>query len=499
MTHLRRGLVLALTLSVVTLRLAAQDWPYRGGDPGEQRFSPLKQITPANVGLLRTAWTFDVGASNLQVTPLVVNGVMYLSGGSNIFALGPGTGKVLWKFETPAPVGRRGLAYWPGDGSSGPRILQGAGDRLLALDAKSGKLASEFGGFGWVDLNLGIKGDADGRITMQSPPAVYKNVIITGGNNGEQSPSSGLYGDIRGWDARTGKLLWTFHTVPREGEPGFEEDKVPSYPVKVENGRVLVNFDQGTKRNRLPHALHPLSRPVERVAGPVRVAGISTTAMAKTAPRYSGSEDLLSSAVEHAKSQGCETQLIRLNDLKFRACEGFYSKAARACTWPCSITQMDDKDELTAVYEALVHWADVVLIATPIRWGQASSLYFKMAERLNCVQNSITIRNQVLIRNKVAGFIIVGGQDNVQGVAGQMLGFFAELGFHFAQFPYIAHSRGWSAEDMENNVRQVRDSKDLHDGAAALALRSIELAERLIATAAPEKLERGGRKAHGFD
>ena len=120
-----------------------------------------------------------------------------------------------------------------------------------------------------------------------------------------------------------------------------------------------------------------------------------------------------------------------------------------------------------------------------------------MAERLNCVQNQVTTHNRVLIHNKVAGFIIVGGQDNVQGVAGQMLGFFAELGFHFPQFPYIAHSRGWSAEDMENNVREVRDSKDLHDGAAALALRSIELAERLIATAPPETLERGGRKAHG--
>ena len=109
---------------------------------------------------------------------------------------------------------------------------------------------------------------------------------------------------------------------------------------------------------------------------------------------------------------------------------------------------------------------------TPIRWGQASSLYFKMAERLNCIQNQVTTHNRVMIRNKVAAFIIVGGQDNVQGVAGQMLGFFAELGFQFPQFPYIAHSRGWSAEDMENNVRDVRSSKDLHEGAAELVRRS---------------------------
>jgi multimeric flavodoxin WrbA len=157
---------------------------------------------------------------------------------------------------------------------------------------------------------------------------------------------------------------------------------------------------------------------------------------------------------------------------------------------------MDDKDELTAVYEALVHWADVVLVATPIRWGQASSLYFKMAERLNCVQNQVTTHNRVLIRNKVAGFIIVGGQDNVQGVAGQMLGFFAELGFHFPQFPYIAHSRGWTAEDMENNVKAVRDSAELHQGAAELAQRSVHLARRLLATEPAGEIARGGRKAH---
>jgi nitrite reductase/ring-hydroxylating ferredoxin subunit len=180
---------------------------------------------------------------------------------------------------------------------------------------------------------------------------------------------------------------WKFHRVSGIGEPGFEADKVPSYPVKVENGRVLINLNAGTRRSKAPHDPHPLARAVVRADGPIRVAGISTTAMSKRAPRYSASDDLLNASVDAAKSSGCETHLIKLNALKFRACEGFYSKAARACTWPCSITQMDSKDELTEVYEALVHWADVVLIATPIRWGQASSLYFKMAERLNCVQN----------------------------------------------------------------------------------------------------------------
>ena len=158
---------------------------------------------------------------------------------------------------------------------------------------------------------------------------------------------------------------------------------------------------------------------------------------------------------------------------------------------------MDASDQMDQIYEALVHWANAVIIASPIRWGAASSLYFKMAERLNCVQNAITIRNHVLIRNKVAGFIIVGGQDNIQAVAGQMLGFFAELGFIFPQFPYIAHSRGWSHEDMEDNVEVVRKSTELAEGAAKLTMRCMELAKYLIARdGAPASIERGGRKAH---
>src|SRR5437764_1078305 len=217
---------------------------------------------------------------------------------------------------------------------------------------------------------------------------------------------------------------WKFHRCSGIGEPGFEKDRVPSYPVKLEDGRVLINLAAATRRSKQPHEPHPLSREVERSAGPMRVAGISTTAMDAASPRFSGSDHLLAHALEAAARDGAQTRLLKLNALNFRACEGYYSKAARACTWPCSITQMDAADQMDQVYEALVHWADAIIIATPIRWGAASSLYFKMAERLNCVQNAITIRDQVLIRNKVAGFIIVGGQDNIQGVAAQMPGFF---------------------------------------------------------------------------
>src|SRR5581483_7169245 len=256
-----------------------------------------------------------------------------------------------------------------------------------------------------------------------------------------------------------------------------------------------------TARQKKPHPPHPLARKIERAPGGIRVAGISTTNMDEANPRYSTSDALLEVALDHAKDAlKCETRLIRLSALKFRNCEGYYSKSASACTWPCSITQMDDKDELTAVYEALVHWADVVLVSTPIRWGVASALYFKMAERLNCIQNQITIRDSVLIRRKVAAFVITGGQDNVQGVAGEMLCFFSELGFHFPQFPYIAHSRGWSAEDMERNVEHVMKSAELRTGAMELAGRAVELAKTLLATAPMEdRTPRGGRNAYRLE
>jgi multimeric flavodoxin WrbA/nitrite reductase/ring-hydroxylating ferredoxin subunit len=355
----------------------------------------------------------------------------------------------------------------------------------------------------WIDI--GAAGDL-GQRRLQRIRAGDYDVALSciGGVFGAVHNACNHVGGPLGEGALDGDYIvcpwhhWKFHRVNGEGEPGFEADKVPSFPVKVEGGRVLVNMHP-TKRQKAPHDPHPLERPIRREEGPIRIAGISTTAMDSRAPRYSASDDLLSSALKAAAEAGSETRHIKLNDLTFDACEGYYSKGARACTWPCSITLMRPKDELTAVYEALVHWADAIILATPIRWGQASSLYFRMAERLNCIQNQVTTHNRVLIRNKVASFIIVGGQDNVQGVAGQMLGFFAELGFHFPQFPYIAHTRGWSAEDMENNIPAVRDSAELHAGAGELAQRTIALAARLLATEPAERIQRGGRKAHAHD
>lgn len=292
---------------------------------------------------------------------------------------------------------------------------------------------------------------------------------------------------------------WKFHRMTGEGEPGYEEDRVPRFECRVEGGRVLVRETPASGRHKLPHAKHPLDRDTTRDPGPLRVVGISTTVMDTKYPRYSTSEALLQSALDHAGAKhSLQTRMIRLGDLSFRACEGYYSKSAHACTWPCSISQMDPDDGMHAVYENLVFWADVVLVATPIRWGAASSLFFKMAERLNTVQNQITIRNRVLLNNKVAGLIVTGGQDNIQAVAGQMMQFFAELGMQFPQFPYIAHSRGWTAEDMERNVEIVKHHTELHDGARALLDRCLELAGRLQVSAAPD-FSKAGRKASGLE
>ena len=120
-----------------------------------------------------------------------------------------------------------------------------------------------------------------------------------------------------------------------------------------------------------------------------------------------------------------------------------------------------------------------------------------MIERLNCVQNQVTIQDKVLIRNKVAAFIITGGQDNIQAVAGAMFTFWAELGFVFPQFPFIAHSRGRDAEDMQNNVRQVKMSDTLKEAACELLDRALDFWTIIDRHKAEmdKPMERAGRKA----
>ena len=189
----------------------------------------------------------------------------------------------------------------------------------------------------------------------------------------------------------------------------------------------------------------------------MHVLGISTTnTNDEIAPRKSTSEESLKFALDYAKNKlGADCYMIKLRNMKFRHCEGYYSKNAKACIFPCSISEMDKEDEMLEVYEGVIIWSDVVLVSTPIRWGNASSLYYKMIQRMNCVQNQSVTNQQYLIRDKTAAFIITGGQDNVQHVAGEMLTFWSQLGFVFGKFPFAGWTRGWYAEDTENNYNRM--------------------------------------------
>ena len=189
----------------------------------------------------------------------------------------------------------------------------------------------------------------------------------------------------------------------------------------------------------------------------MHVLGISTTnTNDDIAPRKSTSEESLKFALDYARNKlGADCHMIKLRNMKFRHCEGYYSKHAKACIFPCSISEIDKEDEMLEIYDRVIIWSDVVLVSTPIRWGNASSLYYQMIQRMNCVQNQSVTNQQYLIRDKTAAFIITGGQDNVQHVAGEMLTFWSQLGFVFGKFPFAGWTRGWYAEDTENNYDKM--------------------------------------------
>jgi quinoprotein glucose dehydrogenase len=225
----------------------ANEWPTYGHDSGGQRFSPLTQLTPANVDRLQVAWVYHMrpapaadGASgssappqgrgggrggaaftSSEATPIVIGGVMYVSTPyGRVVALDSTTGREIWNFKvTSGSPSIRGVEYWPGDNTTPPQVVFGSDSgRLYSLDAKTGEPNPSFGDRGSVDLNTpeilrGLSG-SDG---LGSPPAVYRNLIITGGRT-QENPPSGPAGDVRAWDVHSGKLVWTFHSIPGVGE-----------------------------------------------------------------------------------------------------------------------------------------------------------------------------------------------------------------------------------------------------------------------------------------
>lgn len=201
----------------------SHDWPVYGGTSENNHFSGLTQINRKNVKRLRIAWTFDTEESGgLQTSPIVVDGVLYgLTPSQKVFALNAATGKLLWKFDSGVRGTQpdRGLAYWS-DGGGG-RILVGVMNFVYALDAPTGKTIASFGKDGRIDLREDLDRDpVTQSIYMTSPAVIYKDLMIVGGREAETLPAS--FGDVRAYDVRNGKLRWSFHTIPRPGEAGYE-------------------------------------------------------------------------------------------------------------------------------------------------------------------------------------------------------------------------------------------------------------------------------------
>jgi len=200
-----------------------RDWPTYGGDAQNTHYSPLTQINRANVNQLQGAWTFDTGETGgLETSPLIIEGILYgITPSQKIFALDAATGKQRWKFDSGI-VGtqpNRGLAYWA-DGDD-RRILVGVMNFLYALDATSGKPVASFGRNGRIDLREGLGRDPKLQWTpLTSPGIVYRDLVIVGGRNPETLPAPP--GDVRAYDVRSGKLRWSFHTIPHPGEFGYD-------------------------------------------------------------------------------------------------------------------------------------------------------------------------------------------------------------------------------------------------------------------------------------
>jgi len=220
------------------------NWPTYGGDLGNTRYRAFDQINSSNFKDLEVAWRFKTDSLGnrpeykLEGTPLVVNGVLYATGGTrrDVFALDAVTGELLWVHgehegergaNAPRGLSGRGLAYWT-DGKDARILYTTPGYRLIALDAKTGQYAKGFGDNGVVDLKLNDDQQIDlvqGSIGTQSAPVVARNEVIVGAafvDGGSTSSKTTYKGYVRAFDVRTGKRLWIFHTVPRKGEFGYD-------------------------------------------------------------------------------------------------------------------------------------------------------------------------------------------------------------------------------------------------------------------------------------
>jgi quinoprotein glucose dehydrogenase len=245
-----RPALVVIALIAITAVVSGQsgtkngEWTTYGGDLGNTKYAPLDQITAANFSSLEIAWRFKVDnlgprpEFNLQSTPLMVKGVLYSTGGTRraVVALDAATGEQLWIHSenegargaaAPRQFSGRGLSYWT-DGKEERILYVTPGYRLVALNAKTGMRVPTFGTDGAVDLKQGMDQEIDplsGEIGLHAAPVVAKDVVIVGAagrSGGVPTGRTNVKGFVRGFDVRTGKRLWIFHTIPVPGEVGDE-------------------------------------------------------------------------------------------------------------------------------------------------------------------------------------------------------------------------------------------------------------------------------------
>ena len=201
---------------------ADKSWTGFGGGPEGSRYFASRQIDKTNVTQLQVAWTYPFG--DTLFVPNVTHGVVYGRGrNGSLVAVDAKSGKELWVREAMNGMTTRGINYWESGDGKDQRLIFAMNSLLQEVDAKTGKSIMTFGTNGVVDLRVGLDGrdpETIGAIQTNTPGGIYENLIIVGSATGEgyMSPP----GDIRAYDIRNGKLVWTFHTVPRPGEYGYE-------------------------------------------------------------------------------------------------------------------------------------------------------------------------------------------------------------------------------------------------------------------------------------
>ena len=239
------GLFVIGLFSPVSHSQSNEDWPFYGRDPGGSRYAPIRTINRSNVARLKVAWTYSTGASKetgetaeesaFEATPIVVDGMMFLSTPFNrVIALNPATGAELWTFDPRVDLSRnfsektsRGVSTWIDRrprSQYGRRIYVGTLDaRLIALDARTGKLCKDFGQDGQIDLTQGVGLVDRGDYQVTSPPAVIGDLIVVGSAIGDNRAAKLERGIVRAFDARSGQLKWTWDPIPsRTDDPAMK-------------------------------------------------------------------------------------------------------------------------------------------------------------------------------------------------------------------------------------------------------------------------------------